>query len=62
VSRAVSQRAAVADVALGIAVASAIGAVVVYSYRPERVVPLGEVSVEWVPNKAGGTMNVEAVF
>lgn len=62
VSKAVSQRAAIADVALGVAVASTIGAIVVYSYRPERVVPLGEVTVGWEQAPRGGGLKVAGAF
>lgn len=62
VSRAVTERAAIADVALGIAVASTIGAVVVYSYRPERVVPVDGVSVDFVPDPRGGSFTVKGAF
>lgn len=62
VSRAVTQRAMIADVALGIFVASAVGAVLVYSYRPRRVVPLSEVHVGWVPNQGGGELQLEGAF
>lgn len=62
VSRAVSQRARVADVALGIAVAATIGAIVVYSYRPERVVPAEQISLKWIPSGRGGEFSLEGAF
>lgn len=62
VSRAVRERAAIADVALGVFVASTIGALVVYSYRPERVVPVEQVAISWEPNWGGGTLAMEGAF
>lgn len=62
VATSVRQRATIADVALGVAVASTLGAIVVYSYRPERVVPVGEVTVGWVPERSGGGVNVAGAF
>jgi hypothetical protein len=61
VSRAVSERAAVADVALGVFVASTVGAIVLYSYRPERIIPVERVALGMDPHR-GGTISVEGTF
>lgn len=61
VSRAVSERAALADIGLGVFVASTIGAIVVYSYRPERIVPVERVAFGMDPHR-GGTISVEGTF
>lgn len=62
VSRAVSQRAIVADISLAIALASTIGAVATYVYRPERVVVLDQISASWIPSDRGGAFSLQGLF